>query len=58
MRAWLAWAQIAPSGTRRATQTMPLSALTPFRMLVPLPMSSMIQASFLSAMEKVSPSEA
>ena len=58
MRAWLAWAQMAPSGTRRATHTMPLSILMPFRMFIPLPMSSMIQASFLSAMEKVSPSEA
>ena len=44
----LAWDVMYPSGTRAATQTMPL---TPG----PLPISSMIQASSLSAIEMVSP---
>ncbi len=48
MRLMLAWAVMYPSGTLAATQTIPL---TPG----PLPISSMIQASCLSAIEKVSP---
>ena len=48
IRLRLAWAVMQPSGTLAATQTIPLTS-------GPLPISSMIQASFLSAIENVSP---
>ena len=50
IRLRLAWAVIIPSGTRAATQTIPFWS-------GPLPISSMIQASFGSAIENVSPDD-
>ena len=59
MRAWLACAETQPSGMRRATQTMPLRVLLPCPSgWLPLPMSSMIHASSVSAIENDSPLEA
>jgi hypothetical protein len=51
MRAWLACAEMTPSGSRRATHTAPFWP-------VPLPIISSSHASFGSAMEKDSPVEA
>ena len=48
MRAWFAWAETWPSGTRRATHT------APFRP-GPFPIISRIQTSFGSEIEKDSP---
>ena len=48
MRDWLACAEMQSSGIRMATQTAPL-------LPGPLPISSITHASFLSAIEKVSP---
>ena len=58
MRAWLACAEIMPSGIRRATHTAPLFTFLPSTILVPLPIISNTHTSFGSATEIDSPDEA